>query len=224
MTSPRASGATRPAAAPAVATIQRRVAARYGVRANDLRSARRAVAVAWPRHVAMHLARELTMHSLPAIGRLFGGRDHSSVMYALRRVKDRMACDQFEATVIRSLVHEISADLPWAKAAGTNGGRLDRLAALLERRTALKGDRDHLDREIAEIDFEIEQLGREAWGAEGVAPEAREEQAPEAGEEQAPEPVAPEAREDQAPAPVTLPVPVAATPAAPPARRRRARQ
>ena len=183
---------------PTVTTIQRRVAARYGVRVTDIRSDRRARAVTWPRHVAMHLSRELTMHSLPAIGRLFGGRDHSSVMYALRRVEDRITRDQDEAAAIQALADAITADLPRPDADGTNDGRLDRLAALLERRTALKADRDHLDREIAGIDFEIEQLGRQAWGAEGVAPEAREEQAP--------EPVAP----------VTLPSPVAAKPAAPP--------
>ena len=209
---------------PTVTTIQRRVAARYGVRVTDIRSDRRARAITWPRHVAMHLSRELTMHSLPAIGRLFGGRDHSSVMYALRRVEERMVCDQDEAATIRSLADAITADLPRPDADGTNDGRLDRLAALLERRTALKADRDHLDREIAGIDFEIEQLGRQAWGAEGVAPEAREEQAPEpVAPVTLPSPVVakpvappppepePEAREEQAPEPVAPPAPVAET-------------
>ena len=184
---------------PTVTTIQRRVAARYGVRVTDIRSDRRARAVTWPRHVAMHLSRELTMHSLPAIGRLFGGRDHSSVMYALRRVEDRITRDQDEAAAIQALADAITADLPRPDADGTNDGRLDRLAALLERRKVLLADRSHLDREVGQIDFEIDQLGRQAWGAEGEAPASAAPVAPEAREEQAPEPVAPIGERELAP-------------------------
>ena len=200
MTAPDAYDATRPAVEPAVRTIQRRVAARYGVRVNDIRSARRGQAVVWPRHVAIHLSRELTMRSLPEIGRLFGGRDHTTVMYALRRVELRMADDPDEAAVIRSLAQAIAADLPRPSADDARDGRLDRLTRLLQRREALIADRDQLDQELGQLDFEIDQLGRHAWG---VAPEAREDQVPEAREGQAAE----------------LAVPPAAVP-----RRRRVRQ
>jgi chromosomal replication initiator protein len=56
----------------------------------DLKSARRDKHVVRARHVAMFLCRELTTHSLPAIGRSFGMRDHTTVMHALRRVQEEI--------------------------------------------------------------------------------------------------------------------------------------
>ena len=50
--------------------------------------------VAWPRQVAMYLARELTDQTLPAIGRAFGGRNHTTVMHACRRTAERMSADR----------------------------------------------------------------------------------------------------------------------------------
>jgi len=70
-----------------VATIQRHVAAHFGIALADMRSSRRARAVARPRQVAMYLARHLTEHSLPELGRYFGNRDHTTVMLAIRRVE-----------------------------------------------------------------------------------------------------------------------------------------
>ena len=52
-------------------------------------SSRRARAVVGPRHVAMYLAKQLTTRSLPEIGRKFGGRDHTTVMYGIRRIEER---------------------------------------------------------------------------------------------------------------------------------------
>ena len=167
---------TRPAGDPAIATIQRRVAARYNVRSVDLRSARRARDIAWPRHVAIHLSRELTAHSLPAIGRMFGDRDHTSIAYACRRVAARMAHDPEEAAVIRSLALAIAAALP-DPAEGVRIASLDDLARLLERRKVLKARREEIDREIAQVECQIDMLGHEAWGAKGEAPAAPPQEA-----------------------------------------------
>jgi len=68
--------------------IQKRVAAHFNIRVSDMHSARRARSVARPRQVAMYLAKQLTSRSLPEIGRKFGGRDHTTVMHALRRVEE----------------------------------------------------------------------------------------------------------------------------------------
>tara|TARA_B100001123_G_scaffold448544_1_gene610119 strand:- start:3011 stop:4405 length:1395 start_codon:yes stop_codon:yes gene_type:complete len=67
--------------------IQKRVAAHYNIRLADMHSARRARSVARPRQVAMFLAKQLTSRSLPEIGRKFGGRDHTTVMHAVRKVE-----------------------------------------------------------------------------------------------------------------------------------------
>ena len=68
--------------------IQKRVAEHYGIRLADMQSARRARAVARPRQVAMYLAKQLTPRSLPEIGRKFGGRDHTTVIYAIRKIEE----------------------------------------------------------------------------------------------------------------------------------------
>ena len=73
--------------------IQRKVAEYYNIRMADMHSARRARAVARPRQVAMYLAKQLTSRSLPEIGRKFGGRDHTTVMYAVRKIEELRAGD-----------------------------------------------------------------------------------------------------------------------------------
>ncbi|HEX7871962.1 MAG TPA: chromosomal replication initiator protein DnaA [Sphingobium sp.] len=67
--------------------IQRACAAHYRIDTAEMRSARRARAVARPRQVAMYLAKKLTPRSLPEIGRIFGGRDHSTVIHAVRTIE-----------------------------------------------------------------------------------------------------------------------------------------
>jgi len=66
--------------------IQRRVAEYYNIRLGDMLSARRARAVARPRQIAMYLSKQLTTRSLPEIGRKFGGRDHTTVIHAVRKI------------------------------------------------------------------------------------------------------------------------------------------
>jgi chromosomal replication initiator protein len=73
--------------------IQKRVAEHYDLRMADMLSARRARAVARPRQVAMYLTKQLTPRSLPEIGRKFGGRDHTTVMHAIRRIEELRAVD-----------------------------------------------------------------------------------------------------------------------------------
>jgi chromosomal replication initiator protein len=68
--------------------IQKRVAEHYNIRLADMYSARRARAVARPRQVAMYLAKQLTSRSLPEIGRKFGGRDHTTVMHAVKKIDE----------------------------------------------------------------------------------------------------------------------------------------
>lgn len=68
--------------------IQRRVAEHFNIRFAEMTSARRARAYARPRQVAMYLAKQLTSRSLPEIGRKFGGRDHTTVMHAVRRIEE----------------------------------------------------------------------------------------------------------------------------------------
>ncbi|WP_145073962.1 chromosomal replication initiator protein DnaA [Sphingobium wenxiniae] len=68
--------------------IQKACAAHYRIDPAEMRSKRRARAVARPRQVAMYLAKKMTPRSLPEIGRIFGGRDHSTVIHAVRTIED----------------------------------------------------------------------------------------------------------------------------------------
>ena len=82
--------------------IQRKVAEHYHLKLSDLMSARRAREVARPRQVAMYLAKKLTPRSLPEIGRRFGGRDHTTVMHAVKRIEELRASDrEIDADVVR---------------------------------------------------------------------------------------------------------------------------
>ena len=74
--------------------IQRTVAEYYKIRMSDLLSKRRTRSVARPRQLAMALAKELTSHSLPEIGDAFGGRDHTTVLHACKKVQELKESDQ----------------------------------------------------------------------------------------------------------------------------------
>ncbi len=73
--------------------IQRRVAEHFNIRLAEMTSDRRARIVARPRQVAMYLAKQLTTRSLPEIGRKFGGRDHTTVIHAVRKIEELMLTD-----------------------------------------------------------------------------------------------------------------------------------
>jgi chromosomal replication initiator protein len=76
-----------------IENIQKTVAEYYRIRSSDLLSAKRSRTVARPRQIAMALAKELTNHSLPEIGAAFGGRDHTTVLYATRKVTELRHAD-----------------------------------------------------------------------------------------------------------------------------------
>lgn len=78
---------------PSIDTIIRVVSDEFRIPRLDIVSARRDGPTVVARHAAMWLSRSLTPHSLPAIGRSFGNRDHSSVMYAISRAEARMDGD-----------------------------------------------------------------------------------------------------------------------------------
>lgn len=71
-----------------VENIQKVVAEHYRIKVSDMSSKRRTRTVARPRQIAMALAKELTQHSLPEIGEAFGGRDHTTVLHACRKVEE----------------------------------------------------------------------------------------------------------------------------------------
>ncbi len=87
--------------------IQRKVAEHYDVRLADMTSKRRPANIAFPRQVAMYLARELTKSSLNEIGDAFGGRDHGTVLHAHRLVKQRMKDEEKTRQVVSLLDSEL---------------------------------------------------------------------------------------------------------------------
>jgi len=76
-----------------IETIQKTVAAYYKIRQSDLLSAKRSRSLARPRQMAMSLAKELTNHSLPEIGEAFGGKDHTTVLHACRKIVELRGSD-----------------------------------------------------------------------------------------------------------------------------------
>jgi chromosomal replication initiator protein len=100
--------------APSIAEVQAIVASHFQLSVEQLTSASRASKVSWPRQVAIHLARDLTGASLPAIGRAFGGRNHATVVHSCKRVAERLKNDQHAVDEIAAL-----ADL-------ASGGQADR--------------------------------------------------------------------------------------------------
>ena len=81
--------------------IQKKVAEYYSIRISDMHSPRRSRTVARPRQVAMYLAKQLTSRSLPEIGRKFGGRDHTTVLHAVKKIEallreEKSMCEDIE--------------------------------------------------------------------------------------------------------------------------------
>jgi chromosomal replication initiator protein len=90
-----------------VEEIQERICDAFGISMDDLLSTSRAAPITWPRQVAMYLSRELTDQTLPAIGRAFGGRNHTTVMHACRRTAERIASDREAYDTVRRLTEEL---------------------------------------------------------------------------------------------------------------------
>jgi chromosomal replication initiator protein len=87
--------------------IQKKVAEHFDIRLADMTSKRRPENIAFPRQIAMFLARQMTESSLNTIGEAFGGRDHGTVLHACRLVKDRMEVD----SNVRQVVHYLEKQL-----------------------------------------------------------------------------------------------------------------
>jgi len=88
--------------------IQRTVAEYYKIRTSDLLSSKRSRMIARPRQVAMTLAKVLTNHSLPEIGAAFGGRDHTTVLYATRKIAELRDSDDRLAEDYNNLLRTLS--------------------------------------------------------------------------------------------------------------------
>jgi chromosomal replication initiator protein len=86
-----------------ISEIQAAVGSHFGISTDELLSAGRSARIAWPRQLAMYLARELTSESLPAIGRQFGGRDHTTVMHACKRATARIADDSTAREAVENI-------------------------------------------------------------------------------------------------------------------------
>ena len=83
--------------------IQKLVASHFNVSRADILSSRRTFNVVRPRQIAMYLSKTLTLRSLPEIGRRFGGRDHTTVLHAVRKIEDLALKDQGLGEVIELL-------------------------------------------------------------------------------------------------------------------------
>lgn len=88
--------------------IQRAVVDHYQLKMSDMSSSRRARAVARPRQVAMYLAKQLTPRSLPEIGKKFGGRDHTTVMHAVKQIEKLCEADRTIADDVAALKRRLS--------------------------------------------------------------------------------------------------------------------
>jgi chromosomal replication initiator protein len=87
--------------------IQRKVADFYKVTVSDLKAKTRTTGVAHPRQVAMYIARDLTHASLAEVGRAFGGKDHTTVLHAVEKIKARLAEDPKLKKVVEGLIQDI---------------------------------------------------------------------------------------------------------------------
>ncbi len=89
--------------------IQLATAEAFAISLDDLVSQSRSARLAWPRQVAMYLARELTDQTLPAIGRAFGGRNHATVIHACRRISERIAQDPDAFAAVQALTTRLQS-------------------------------------------------------------------------------------------------------------------
>ena len=92
-----------------VARVQELVCEAFALSPDELLSTSRAARVSWPRQIAMYLAREHTQESLPSIGRSFGGRNHTTVMHAVKRTAERLATDPDAFEAVQELTARLTA-------------------------------------------------------------------------------------------------------------------
>lgn len=94
-----------------VERIQQAVAENFNVERADILSSRRTKDVVLPRHVAMYLARKLTLKSLPEIGRRFGGRDHTTQIAAQRKIARMMLDDEAFDRRVREIAKQLGGEI-----------------------------------------------------------------------------------------------------------------
>jgi chromosomal replication initiator protein len=87
--------------------IQKVTADHFGLKQADLLSERRTRAVARPRQIAMHICKQLTTRSYPDIGRRFGGRDHTTVLHAVKKIDELIAADEQIARDVDALMRRL---------------------------------------------------------------------------------------------------------------------
>lgn len=90
-----------------VESIQKEVSAYFGIKVCDLKGAKRHKSIARPRQIAMYLSRKLTSSSFPEIGQRFGGKDHSTVISACRKIEDLVEKDLAVRTAVESLERQL---------------------------------------------------------------------------------------------------------------------
>ena len=98
---------TAPRCQPSMEDILRVVTAHFNVKVTDLQSRRRTKAIAHPRQIGMYLARQITRHSLEEIGGFYGGRDHTTVLYAVEQVDKQMREDQRFRALIAGFLDQL---------------------------------------------------------------------------------------------------------------------
>jgi chromosomal replication initiator protein len=103
-------GRQAPPSRVSVADIQELTCEAFAISREELLSESRAARVAWPRQVAMYLAREHTSETLPAIGRQFGGRNHTTVLHAVRRTAERLTADRDAFETVARIADRLRAD------------------------------------------------------------------------------------------------------------------
>jgi chromosomal replication initiator protein len=103
-----ASEANRPVA---VDDIQEVVAKHFNLDIKDMRSKRRTDAIAFPRQIAMYLARTLTECSTTEIGENFGGKDHTTVMHACNKIKSKMSSDPYFLALVNKITQQIKTSV-----------------------------------------------------------------------------------------------------------------
>jgi len=87
--------------------VQKAVAERFHITISEIKSKKRSKNLVFPRQIAMHLCRELTKLSFPEIGRYFGGKDHSTVIYACRQIEELKTQDQGLEALLASLAQAL---------------------------------------------------------------------------------------------------------------------
>lgn len=92
---------------PSIESIQRNVAEAFEINVSDLRGKKRVRTFAYPRQIAMYLARELTELSLPQVGEYFGGRDHTTVLYAYNKIQQDINKNNQTKKLIENIVEKI---------------------------------------------------------------------------------------------------------------------